>query len=98
MTAVGKKKKKKMIEASKLWNGFTFTFQNGWDVSVQQSENHYCKVPYSVEVAIIDDKDNWYTYTNQNNDIIRCEDGNDVNGHIGADELAKILEIVRKNG
>ena len=86
-----------MIEASKLWNGFTFTFQNGWDVSVQQSENHYCKAPYSVEVAIIDDKDNWYTYSKENI-LVRCEDGNDVNGHIGADELAKILEIVRKKG
>ncbi len=87
-----------MIEASKLWNGFTFTFQNGWDVSVQQSENHYCKAPYSAEVAIIDDKDNWYTYDKQKNDIICCEDGNDVNGYIGADELAKILAIVQKKG
>ncbi len=87
-----------MITPSKNWNGFTFTFQNGWDISVQQSEHHYCKIPYTVEVAIIDDKDNWYTYDKQKNDIICCEEGNDVNGHVGAEELAKIFEIVRKKG
>ena len=86
-----------MIKASEDWNGFIFALQNGWQVSIQQSKDHYSKAPYTVEVAIIDQQDKWYMYNAKNNEIIKQE-GSEVNGHVGADEVAKIFALVEQKG
>jgi len=87
-----------MIKASEDWNGFRFTLQSGWQVSIQQSEDHYCKAPFTVEVAIIDPEGNWHTYEAKSNKLIEWKEGSEVNGHVGADEVAKIFALVEKKG
>ena len=42
------------ITPSEHWNGFTFEFSNGWSVSIQQGEAHYCTVGKTAEVAVFD--------------------------------------------
>ncbi|SVD94172.1 uncharacterized protein METZ01_LOCUS447026, partial [marine metagenome] len=44
------------ITPSEHWNGFNFMFSNGWSISIQQSDDHYCRVGHTAEVAIFDDK------------------------------------------
>ena len=82
------------ITASEHWNGFTFGFSNGWSISIQQSENHNCKIGKSAEVAIFDDKDNWYGYDDEKCDIFTPEEDTYVNGWLDADAVAKIISII----
>jgi len=82
------------ITPSEHWNGFNFMFSNGWSISIQQSENHYCKVGESAEVAIFDDKENWYVYDEEKHDIFKSEEDTHVNGHLNADDIAKIISII----
>ena len=82
------------IIPSEHWNGFTFGFSNGWSISIQQSEQHYCKVDKSAEVAIFDDKDDWYVYDEEKNDIFKSAEDTHVNGWLDADAIAKIISII----
>lgn len=45
-------------------DGFTITFANGYTISVQWSNNHYChkneKLGQTAEVAAWDANNNWY--------------------------------------
>ena len=85
-----------MIQASENWDGFNFFFENGWEVSVQQSEHHGCKAPYTAEVAIIDNRGDWYDYSKEVNSVTRDEAESTVNIFVGSDEVAKIMAIVQK--
>ena len=85
------------IAPSEGWNGFTFVFSNGWSVSIQQSENHYCTVGKTAEVAIFDLRDNWYGYDDEKRDIfIPNKEYHEtyVNGHLNANDVAKIISII----
>ena len=82
------------IVPSEHWNGFTFEFSNGWSISIQQSEHHYSKVDKSAEVAIFDDKDDWYVYDEEKNDIFKSAEDTHVNGWLDADAVAKIISII----
>ena len=83
------------IIPSENWNGFTFAFSNGWSVSIQQSENHYCKVGKTAEVAIFDPKENWCAYDEETNSIhVLPNADTHVNGWLDADAVAKLFAIV----
>jgi hypothetical protein len=82
------------IIPSEHWNGFTFEFSNGWSISIQQSENHYSTVGKTAEVAIFDDKDNWYGYDNETCNIFSPEEDTYANGWLSADDIAKIISII----
>ena len=82
------------ITPSEHWNGFNFMFSNGWSISIQQSENHYSTVGKTAEVAIFDDKDNWYGYDEEKRDIFTPDADTYVNGHLNADDIAKIFSII----
>ena len=83
------------ITPSEHWNGFTFEFSNGWSVSIQQSESHYCTVGKTAEVAIFDPKDNWYAYDEEDGVVNELPNADTyVNGHLNADDVAKIISII----
>ena len=82
------------ITPSEHWNGITFEFSNGWSVSMQQSESHYCTVGKTAEVAIFDENDNWYGYDNEKCDIFKPDEDTYANGHLDADDIAKIISII----
>ena len=91
-------KKADSIVASENWPGFTFTFANGWSVSVQQSKNHNCKVGRTVEVAIfsppLNGHENWWGYDEEEDGLFLPEDSTYVNNSISSDTLAKIFACV----
>ena len=82
------------ITPSEHWNGFNFMFSNGWSISIQQSENHNCSIGKSAEVAIFDDKDNWYGYDEEKRDIFTPDEDTYVNGWLDADAVAEIISII----
>ena len=84
------------ITPSEHWNGFNFLFSNGWSISIQQSDNHYCNVGKSAEVAIFDPDNNWYGYDDEKHDVFVPDTDQDtyVNGHLNADDIAKIFSII----
>ena len=84
------------IIPSESWNGFTYVFSNGWSVSVQQSDAHYCTVGKTAEVAIFDPENNWYTYDEEKNEILISEEDTHVNGWLNADQVAKIISIISR--
>ena len=82
------------ITPSEHWNGFTFEFSNGWSVSMQQGEAHYCTVGKTAEVAVFDPMDNWYVYDEDSQTLEASEQDTTVNGHLDADAVAKIISII----
>ena len=82
------------ITPSEHWNGFTFVFSNGWSISIQQSENHYATVGKTAEVAIFDENDSWYGYDDEKRDIFKPDEDTYANGHLDADDIAKIISII----
>ena len=84
------------IIPSEHWNGFTYVFSNGWSVSVQQGDAHYCEIGKTAEVAIFDPKENWYAYDEESNTLDAGWPSGDtyVNGHLDADAVAKIISII----
>jgi hypothetical protein len=82
------------IIPSENWNGFTFAFSNGWSVSIQQSENHYCKVGKTAEVAIFDPKGAWWGYDDTKCELVEREEESHVLGWTDADDLARIIALV----
>ncbi len=91
-------KKTDSIVASENWPGFTFTFTNGWSVSVQQSKDHNCKVGRTVEVAIfsppLNGVENWWGYCEEVHSLFLPEDSTYVHSSISSDTLAKIFVCV----
>ena len=82
------------IIPSEHWNGFNFTFSNGWGLSIQQSEHHYCKVGKTAEVAIFDPNGEWKGYDEKTNEIFEPKEDTHVNGWLDADDIAKLFSIV----
>ena len=82
------------ITPSEHWNGFTFEFSNGWSVSIQQGEAHYCTIGKTAEVAVFDSKDNWYAYDEDSHNIFKSEEDTHVNCDLNADDIAKIISII----
>ena len=80
------------IIPSKHWNGFTFVFSNGWSVSIQQSDAHYCKVGKTAEVAIWDPQDEWWSY--RDGELVKSNEETHVLGWTNADDLARIIALV----
>ena len=85
---------KTSITPSEHWNGFTFSFSNGWSVSIQQGKDHYCERGKTAEVAIFDDEDNWYAFSEVKGHIFKSEEDTYVNGWLDADAIAKIISII----
>lgn len=85
---------KTKIVASESWNGFTFTFSNGWSISIQQSKSHNCTVGESAEVAIFDPDDFWFGYDQEKREIFKPNAETYVNGWLDANEVAKIISII----
>jgi len=65
-------------------NGFHMTFSNGWTVSVQSGEGHYCTSGVSAEVAVWDQDGDWLQWSN----------GDTVCGHLSADRVAELLDRI----
>ena len=82
------------ITPSEHWNGFTFSFSNGWSISIQQSDHHYSTVGKTAEVAIFNPDDNWYGYDRKKGEIYKPEEDTHVNGHLNADDIGKIISII----
>jgi hypothetical protein len=83
------------IKPSEDWNGFNFVFSNGWGLSIQQSEHHYCKVGKTAEVAIFDPEGNWLAYDERTGSVeVLPSADTHVNGHLNADDIAKLFAIV----
>ena len=82
------------ITPSEHWNGFTFEFSNGWSVSIQQGKDHYCERGKTAEVAVFDPEENWYVYDDDSKTLEASEEDTCVNGHLDADEVAKIISII----
>ena len=82
------------IEFSEFWNGVTFTFSNGWHISIQQGKNHYSRDGVSAEVAIFDDKSFWYGFDKEKGDIFKPEADTYIMEFVEADTIAKIISII----
>ena len=73
--------------------GFNVMFPNEWEVSVRWGEGHYCDGgKTTVEVAIFDADDNWYTLDGCDK-LAKVPVGSDVMGHVTPELL---LDILRK--
>ena len=83
-----------MITSSDNWPGFTYEFSNGWSISIQQGEAHYCTVGETAEVAVFDKMDNWYGYDKEKCEIFVPSESTTVTGHCSADDIAKIISII----
>ena len=83
-----------MITSSDNWPGFTYEFSNGWSISIQQGEAHYCTVGKTAEVAVFDKMDNWYGYDKEKCEIFIPSEDTYVNGHCSADDIGKIISII----
>ena len=83
-----------MITSSDNWPGFTYEFSNGWSISIQQGEAHYCTVGKTAEVAVFDKMDNWYGYDKEKCEIFVPSEDTIVIGHCSADDIAKIISII----
>jgi len=76
--------------------GFNVTFPNEWEVSVRWGEGHSCDGgKTTVEVAIFDADDNWYTLDGQRDELVK-NDYTDIMGHVTPEVLLNILQEVAK--
>ena len=99
---------KPMFSASTMHPGFSMTFANGWEISVQWGKNHYCanqdnakesRHSRTAEVAIFaPDKDgfprDWWSYDEDLNKVVEQPQETYVNGHLTTDQVAKIISII----
>jgi hypothetical protein len=82
------------IEPSEHWNGFSFAFSNGWNVSLQQGSAHYCTEGKTMEVAIFDPQGKWWGYDEENGELFLPKADTYVNGHLDADDVARVIALV----
>ena len=76
--------------------GFNVTFPNEWEVSVRWGKGHSCDGgKTTVEVAIFDADDNWYTLDGQRDELVK-NDYTDIMGHVTPEVLLNILQEVAK--
>ena len=76
--------------------GFNVMFPNEWEVSVRWGKGHYCDGgKTTVEVAIFDADDNWYTLDGQRDELVK-NDYTDIMGHVTPEVLLNILQEVAK--
>ena len=76
--------------------GFNIMFPNEWEVSVRWSSIHSCDGgKTTVEVAIFDADDNWYTLDGQRDELVK-NDYTDIMGHVTPEVLLNILQEVAK--
>ena len=74
--------------------GFNIMFPNEWEVSVRWGEGHYCDGgKTTVEVAVFDPEENWYTLDDDDNVLVKWE-GTNVMGHVTPETLFNILRKV----
>ena len=82
------------IEPSEHWNGFSFAFSNGWNVSLQQGSAHYCTEGKTMDVAIFDPQGKWWGYDEENGELFLSKADTYVNGHLDADHVARVIALV----
>jgi hypothetical protein len=101
---------KPQFASSPLWPGFSMTFKNGWEISVQFGDNHYCsnrakrtpsRKSETAEVAIFaPDKDGfpreWWSYDEDIDNVVEQPDESFVTGWLTTDQVAKIINIISK--
>ena len=101
---------KPQFASSPDWPGFSMTFKNGWEISVQFGSSHYCsnrdkdKTRHrsaTAEVAIFaPDKDGfpreWWSYDENINDVVKQSQSTFVNGWLETDQVASIINIISK--
>ena len=100
-----------MFSASEIYPGFSMTFANDWEISVQWGRNHYCanrdnpdkesRRSRTAEVAIFaPNKDgfprDWWSYDEDLNEVVEQPDETYVNGHLTTDQVANIIAIISK--
>ena len=82
------------IEPAEHWNGFSFAFSNGWNVSLQQGSAHYCTECKTMEVAIFDPHGKWWGYDEEHCELFLSKADTYVNGHLDADHVARVIALV----
>jgi poly(3-hydroxybutyrate) depolymerase len=76
--------------------GFNVMFTNEWEVSVRWGKGHQCdNGKTTVEVAVFDPEENWYTLDDDDNVLVKWE-GTNVMGHVTPETLTRILQEVAK--
>jgi len=77
--------------------GFNVMFLNEWEVSVRWSKHHQCDGgKTTVEVAVFDPDDNWYTLDDDDKLCTNQERDSDVMGYVTPETLTRILQEVVK--
>jgi hypothetical protein len=96
------------FSSSPLWPGFSMTFKNGWEISVQFGNGHYCsnkmkdsssRQSETAEVAIFaPDKDGfpreWWSYDETLDDVVEQPEESFVNGWLTTDQVSSIINII----
>ena len=99
-----------IFASSAEWPGFSMTFENKWEISVQFGATHYCSNRNSdswkesehrrhsetAEVAIFSPNGAWWSYDEDLNEVGEQPDVNYVNGHLTTDQVANIIAIISK--
>lgn len=86
----------KRTDWGKAGHGFVIIFENGWSVSIQQSDGHNCTAGSSVEVGIFDPDNEWRGF-NETDEVLPLVPVNvgPIN-YVSADLLARIMGAVQK--
>jgi len=89
------KKELKVLDKGLIDQGFTLIFDNGVFASIKFGFGSYSdEGKTTAEVAIIDDKDNWYVF--DQDELTICPYGSEVNARVTTDELAEILYLAKQ--
>ena len=89
------------------WPGFSMTFKNGWEISVQFGSSHYCsnrdnnnsrRRSGTAEVAIFSPNGAWWSYDEKLDNVVKPPIDNPtdsfVNGWLTTDQVASIINII----
>ena len=85
----------KVLDKELFDQGFTLTFDNGVFASVKFGYGTYSdEGKTTAEVAIIDNKDNWYVF--DQGELTIYPHGSEINARVTTDELAEILYLAKR--
>ena len=97
-----------MFSSSQHWPGFSMTFDNNWEISVQFGATHYCSNRNSdswkesdhrrhsetAEVAIFSPNGSWWSYDEDLKQVGKPDSETYVNGYLTPDQVADIVRQV----
>ena len=98
------------FHSSEMYPGFTLSFENGWEVSVQWGTDHYCsnrkfqrvgnrrgdmpRESFTAEVAIFDSNSRSDWSYDEEADKVYHQPVSTVTGHLTTDHVASIITHV----